>query len=98
VAVVLMVLWPRPTSDEQMLGGVATAPAQSGEVAGMPWLAEPSAVWQWTELGGGPLEGELASAIDDSRRLVSAVVHSCVPEPAAELMLARAENWLMSRR
>lgn len=102
VVAVLMVVWPRPSSDAQPPGGMAMATkvgaAPSAQTARMTWLAEPSMVWQWTELGGGPLEGELASAIDDGRRLFSAVVHSCVPEPTAELVLARAESWMTSGR
>jgi hypothetical protein len=97
---VLVAVWPRQGSDDMTVGVVSPSfDAQPPiRASGMSWRAESSAFLQWTELGGGPLEGELANAIDDGRRLFATVVHSCVPEETAELVLARAESWISPTR
>jgi hypothetical protein len=48
-------------------------------------------------LAGQPLEGELANAVEDSRRLFAAVVQSCVPDAAAEVILERTGSWMTGR-
>ena len=99
--VLLAMFWPR--QDPGVVESVNSVGPSRVEPtvylgAGTSWPSGPSDVWRWAELAGQPLEGELANAVEDSRRLFAAVVQSCVPDPAAEVILAQTESWMSGQR
>jgi hypothetical protein len=96
----LVVFWPRQDSDVVESVSSVEAPTLEPAVdlgAVQSWPTGPSDVLRWAELAGQPLEGELANAVEDSRRLFAAVVQSCVPDAAAEVILERTGRWMTGR-
>lgn len=94
----LAVVWPRPDRSG-MESGMTVEPSTMDWDAPASWVGvtTPDLV-RWTELAGRPLEGEFENALKDGHRLFVAVVQSCVPERAAELILTETEEWMAPRR
>jgi anti-sigma factor RsiW len=97
----LVALWPRQYSGVLEMGNSVSPPMTellAHDQQLRPWLTGPSEVWRWAELAGQPLEGELANAVDDGRRLFAAAVQSVVPDAAAEAILAHTDHWMSPAR
>jgi hypothetical protein len=100
VAFVLLVsFWPRQGLEvTETVGPVPPPLAEVGgaEATVASWSIDSTRVLQWAELADQPLQGELANAVDDGRRLITAALYSVVPDATAERILAQAENWVGS--
>jgi hypothetical protein len=96
-ALVLLLFMPR-TDD-----GIATGPGllDVGTTTAGHWLTATALdrvagtdLIQWGQAVHEPLELEWTRAVEDGHRLLAAVVQSCVPDPAADVLLSRTRQLL----
>lgn len=101
--VLLIAFWPARRIEVGTTTGEISLPVPSSGSAtqtelGFTWPLDPVRVRDWASLADQPLQGELENAVADGRMLLAAAVFSVVPDPAAERIMAHAENWMDTER
>ena len=96
-AVFLLLLMPRTddgiTTGPGLLDAGTTTTGHGPTAAALDRIAGTDLI-QWGQAVHEPLELEWARAVEDGHRLLAAVVQSCVPNPAADVLLSRTRQLL----